>query len=315
MMSTSLGGDLNVLDWQSKDVIINRIKSHSGEPYALATMGSDIYVGDGNGGSTRYDDSGLGSHFTGGKGHAEKVLVMQAKKGHVFSASVDDTLKEIVGDEFVSSVHLGGQPQALSSTLEHPEYCAFVARNKAGIVSQGRIVGSVDLGFEGTGVALSPRMDFLVVGEKGAKPPRAHVFAVTEKGTKFTKTEKRLDELLAHPICMAFSHDGKYLAVGDNLKEVSLWNGETFEPIIRQAWVFHTSTVTSLSWSPDSRFLLSGSNDSHAFIWNPASKMKRTQIKFAHKTGVNAVDWLSPTSIATCGSDRCVRTWDVELPE
>lgn len=315
-MTSSLGGDLNAIDWSSGSVT-TRIKSHSGEPYAVAcdSDSKDIYVGDGNGGVTRYDLEGNGAHL-GGRNHTEKVIAIEAKKGKAFTCSVDDTLKEIANKtDFTSSVSLGGQPQALSQTVAHPDLCAFVARTRAGIVKDGRVIAQVELGFEGSGVALSPRLDFLVVGEKGAKPPRARVYQVSDNGTKIVATDKKLDELLAHPLCMSFSPDGTKLAVGDNLKEVSVWSGETFEPLIRHAWVFHTSSVTSLAWSADSKFILSGSTDSHAFIWNPASKMKRTQIKFAHKTGVNAVDWTGPTSIVTCGSDRCVRTWDVELPQ
>jgi WD40 repeat protein len=71
---------------------------------------------------------------------------------------------------------------------------------------------------------------------------QAHVFAVTENGTKISKTEKKLPELLSHPVSIAFSPNGKFVAVGCNIKEVSLWDGETFEPKVRL--IFGISFIT-----------------------------------------------------------------------
>ena len=311
-VSVSLGGDLNVLDFASGG-IHSRVKTHMGEPFAVGCDFStkDVYVGDAYGGVTRYDEKANGEHVSG-KGHTEKCNYVVARKGKVFTSGFDDTVKGIEGTTFKHSVSLGGQPKYIQSALEKPEYVAFVTAKKIGIIKEGSMVGSLDVNFEAQGIAISPKLDYLVVGEK-AKVCQARVFAVSPD-FKITPTDKVLPELLAAPICMSFSHDGKYLAIGDALKEVSLWDGATFAPIVRQKWVFHTSSVTSLAWSPDSQFIVSGSIDSHAYIWNPANIMKKTKISFAHKTGVNGVDWVGPNSVVTCGADHCVRIWDVELP-
>jgi len=314
-VTASLGGDINILDLAANKVH-TRIKAHLGEPSTVACDWSgnkDVFVGSNNGSVIKYTD-GVGEHVTG-RGHSNKVTKVVARKGKVYSAGFDDTVKTIVGSEFANTATIGSQVQSMASTEAKPEWCAFVTEKKAGIVCNGQVLGSVDLSFHGQGVALSPGGEFLVVGEKDGKNPQARVFGVSADGTKITATDKVCTGLLSPPVCMAFSHDGKYLAIGDNLKEVSVWNGSTFAPIIRDNWVYHTSTVSAISWSPNSKFILTGSTDSMAYIWNVETPSKKLKIPFAHKTGVTGVDWVSETSIVTCGSDRCVRVWDVTMPQ
>jgi len=116
---------------------------------------------------------------------------------------------------------------------------------------------------------------------------------------------------LLHQTLWRFSPDGKYFAIGDTLKELSLWNGETFEPIVRQKWVYHASAITGLSWSPDSKFIATGSIDSMVYVWNPANPGKKVKIPFAHKTGVTGVDWMDGTHLISSGADRFVRIWEI----
>jgi WD40 repeat protein len=313
-ISVSLNGHLNVLDLSSGK-ISKQIRAHTGEPTTLScdytSDKKEVYVGDSSGGVTRYMD------YSGDNvvGHShQSVSKVATRKGKVYSTGFDDTIKEISGLQFSASAGIGGQVQSLSVTEAKPDWCGFVTEKKAGIVSNGQIIGSIDLPFYGQGVALNPAGTILVVGEKDSKNPQARVYSVSPDGTKITPTDKACKELLASPISMAFSEDGKYFAIGDNLKEVSLWKAATFEPVTRQMWVFHTSTITALSWSPDSKFIATGSTDSMIYVWNVESKTKKLKIPFAHKTGVTGVDWVGPTTLVSCGADRCVRFWEIQLP-
>jgi len=314
-VTVSLGGDLNVVDLATGGVS-TRVKAHCGEPYAVTcdwtSDKKEIYVGDASGGITRYTEAD--ADHVSGRGHTAQVIRVTGKKGKIYSSSVDDTIKLIDGLEFKSTASIGAQAQNISLAFDKPDFVAFVTEKKAGIVSDGRILSSVDLGFFGQGVALSPKGDFLVVGEKDSKNPQARVYSVSADGTKITPTEMKCTELAAPPISMQFSHDGKYLAIGDSLKEVTVWDGTAFTPFVKGRWSFHTSTINAVSWSPDNKFILSVSNDSHAYIWNVNSPGKKLKIAFAHKTGVYGGDWTGPNTIVTCGADRCVRTWVVTLP-
>lgn len=313
-ISASLQGNLNVLDFNTGKVSAV-VKAHSGEPVSLScdwtSANKETYVGDATGCVTRY--VGDNADFVKGNGHSSNITRIVAKKGKAYSSAFDDTVKGIEGLEFKKTASIGSQVQGLSLCDDKPQIVAFVTTKKAGIVSDGHIIGSVDLSYLGQGVALSPKGDFLVVGEKDPKTPQANVYAVAADG-KITATDKKCKELLAPPVCMAFSHNGKHFAIGDGLKEVSLWDGVTFEPIIRQRWVYHGSTINALAFSPDSQFIVSGSNDSHIYVWNTQNMGKKLKVPFAHKTGVNGVDWMGPNTIVSCGADRCVRVWDITLP-
>jgi len=313
-VSVSLGGDINILDFASGKVS-TQIKSHTGEPNTVAcdytSDKKEAYVGDSNGGITRYV-SYVGEHVVG---HSTSTITkVVARKGKVYSTAYDDSVKEVHGLEYGNSAAIGGQVNQLSLTVAKPDWVAFVTEKKAGIVCNGSVIGSVDLPFPGTGVALSPDGSTLVVGEKDLKTPQAHVFAVSADGSKITKTDKICKELIAPPSSMSFSPDGKLLAIGDRQKEVSLWNGQTFEPIVRQKWVYHTSSILDLSFSPDSKFIASAGNDSMIYVWNVENHGKKLKIPFAHKTGVTGVDWASPTSLISCGADRCARLWEITPP-
>ena len=67
-------------------------------------------------------------------------------------------------------------------------------------------------------------------------------------------------------------------------------------------WCYHSSRINGLAFSPNSQFVASAGLDSHVYIWNTKKGMKRFQLKFAHKHGVN------------CGADGCIKSWKVTLP-
>ena len=314
-VTLSLGGDINLLDPNSADGI-TRIKSFQGEPSHLScdwSSGSkDFYVGDNQGVVTKFSYEGAGEHTTGKSHEGSNVTGVQAKGGKVASCGFDDMVRFIEGTEFKSSAAAGGQPVSLAQAVHKPELVAFCTAAKAGVAKDGSVAASVELGFEGCAVGISPDGSKLLVGDKEKK--RVVVFDVSDNGSKITKTDVVLPELLAPANVISFAPDGSLVAVGDRMKEVSLWDAKTFEPKVRQQWVFHTSCINAVAWSPDSQYLASGSLDCQLIVWNPANTMKKTKIAFAHKGGVTGLDWASPTEILTCGGDRCVRKWSPDLP-
>ncbi len=72
----------------------------------------------------------------------------------------------------------------------------------------------------------------------------------------------------------------------------------------------HSSEVWSVAWSPDGKYIASGSKDETVRVWDAATgKLLRTLE--GHTDSVNAVAW-SPDSkyIASGSSDKTVRVWD-----
>src|SRR5215471_20588053 len=85
----------------------------------------------------------------------------------------------------------------------------------------------------------------------------------------------------------------------------------------------HFQAILSLAWSPNGRYIASGSNDTTVHVWDAVTG-KRILIYHGHKTGVTAVSW-SPdgTRIASGSgfllqssggeaaiSDNIVQVWD-----
>lgn len=73
----------------------------------------------------------------------------------------------------------------------------------------------------------------------------------------------------------------------------------------------HTFSVNSVSWSPDSRFVLSGSLDNTLRVWDVASGRCLRTLR-GHKDNVTAVAWSPDGLYALSGSsDNTVRLWEV----
>ena len=133
--------------------------------------------------------------------------------------------------------------------------------------------------------------------------------------------------------CAAFSPDLSLLAVGDANREVKVWDRSSWATRVSGKWVFHTTTVSCLSWDPTGLFVASGSLDESIYVWNLEKPMKKRQIKcgfslshsiccnspylilrwaaVAHKAGVSAVNYVNEATLVTAGNDGCVATWNL----
>jgi len=71
----------------------------------------------------------------------------------------------------------------------------------------------------------------------------------------------------------------------------------------------HTKTVWTVTWSPDSQRLASGSDDWTVQVWN-ATDARQLSVYKGHGDRVNQVVW-SPdgTRIASASSDKTVQVW------
>jgi len=85
--------------------------------------------------------------------------------------------------------------------------------------------------------------------------------------------------------------------------------------LMTSRWSFHTARINSLSWTPDSKHVVSGSLDTDINIWSVANPSKRICIKNAVMGGVHTVSWLETSEskgvIAAAGADPSIRTWEV----
>jgi len=129
--------------------------------------------------------------------------------------------------------------------------------------------------------------------------------------------------------CLALSPDGTLLATGGAAKEISLWEIGTpalgtdggseqdaaFRASLRATLAGHTSSVFSLAFSRDGRWLASGGFDHTVRLWSLPDGAEKATLD-GHTGAVRSVAF-SPDGqrLASASGDATVRLWDVKTAQ
>lgn len=116
---------------------------------------------------------------------------------------------------------------------------------------------------------------------------------------------------------VAFSPDGSYMATGGDDMVVRVFDTETWELI--NTFIGHSGSILCLEFSPDSRYLASGSGTDKVIPQNSGENLTRiwdmelgrqSLVLEGHEDGVLAVAWNdNGTLLATASDDRTLRIW------
>jgi WD40 repeat protein len=115
----------------------------------------------------------------------------------------------------------------------------------------------------------------------------------------------------AHSGCLAFSPNGKLLAVSRYNTVIELWDISTLKAKLVAIFEGHTDLVCSIAFAPDGFTLASASYDKMVRLWDIPNRKLRTELKF-HRGVVSTVAISRNGKHLASGSwDRTVRLWDI----
>jgi WD40 repeat protein len=142
---------------------------------------------------------------------------------------------------------------------------------------------------------------------------------VTETNLPEPETDVSSPDSIAQLESVAFSPDGRILAIGDRSHQVVLWNISTRKILARLRG--HTGWVSALAFSPDGKTLYSGGVDQTVKLWDFSSykndgRVSSENIKvfatlIGHTRSIASIKCAANGKlVATLGADHTVKLWD-----
>jgi WD40 repeat protein len=315
MLSLSLNGNINhfspdsnlpVRVTQGHQTAITSVKVNreSGLMYTGSTDGVVCCTDVNTGVSTRLSGPSSLKSVCGGVHTGKVVGLAVCNNTQLLSIGWDDKLRtaDLANNEFHAEAACAGQPSAIACA---GELTVVTSGNDVGLfVNHGaeRIGGLTGLSYLPTSVALVSDGSEVAVGGDDNK---THIYSVADG----VLTEVNTIETRSCVTALAYHPNNNVLAIGDKGRQVEVYERGSWEAVVRGKWVFHTSQVTSLAWSPDGSFLASGSVDANIFLWDFNKPTAKLQLPFAHTGGVLGLDWLSNDRLVSVGNDNCFNFW------
>jgi WD40 repeat protein len=113
-------------------------------------------------------------------------------------------------------------------------------------------------------------------------------------------------------LSLAFSPDGKQLAIGGSDAQIHLFNTADGKPA--RSIQGHTGSITGLAFHPSGTVLASCSKDRTVHLWNPANSQSLTPKPLeGHTAWVQGLVFVAQgTRLASIGADRAVRLWSLK---
>ncbi|CAI7616955.1 unnamed protein product [Penicillium discolor] len=110
---------------------------------------------------------------------------------------------------------------------------------------------------------------------------------------------------------MAFSPDGKQIALGSSDKTIKLW--DTTIGDLQKTLEGHSDWVSSMAFSPDGKQIASGSDDETVKLWDTATGDLQKTLE-GHSDWVSSVAFLPDGKQIVLGSDdKTIKLWDTAI--
>ncbi|CCE64152.1 hypothetical protein TPHA_0G03110 [Tetrapisispora phaffii CBS 4417] len=302
IIALSLDGKLNIFKIGESDAI-RTIKGHNKGITALAV--NPLISGSYDGRVIEWSDDN--SKIKQNDEHNNLVVsIDNSDATQIATVSWDDTLRvnATVKHNFAS------QPMVATSDDKNSVTAVITADDILYVVNSqsGEIVQEKQLADTATAVGLTGSL--VAVGYE--KSREIEVF----KSSDLNESYKLTQPLQATPSCLSISPSGSYLAAGDVMGKIVLYELST-KSVKTSRWSFHTSQITSIEWRPtdedDEDYVVTGSTDTNIIIYSVKRTMKTIKYLNAHKGGVTCVKWKDGETVVSAGTDACIKQWSVDF--
>lgn len=302
VIAVNLAGDLFYFNEESESPV-KTIYGHQKAITALAVEPDSVITGSYDGRILSWSGKKIGT-LVDGKPHTNLVAgIATAGSDKLFSAGWDDKIKQIN----VS----GWQIEDLASLPEQPVQLASDGESTAAVITSSSLLlykkdgslNSIKLDYEPSSVAISK--SYVAVTD-------SRTFKISLYDKSLHPVSVTFSPLRARPSFSSFSHDEKYLAVGEANGKIFCYEVSTGK-LVTSRWAFNNSRITGISWNADNDHVIAGSLDTNLIVYSVSEPSRNIQLHNTHKEGVSGVSWISQTEAVSVGADACVKYWKVEL--
>lgn len=307
IISLNLAGDLTYLK-EGSPTPVKVVQGHNKSITALGTssdgQGKSVWTGSFDGRVCRWDLASGTGLVVDGQAHSNQVTQFAAASGQTYSVGWDDTLRiadESAGSFAGEALKLSAQPRGIAAA--EGKLVIGLASGVA-VYSKGQLVGETKTDFTPTAIAAHGS-----VVAVGADTNQVQVYRL-DAGGRLSPTAT-LPKSTAQISALAFSKDGKYLAMGNASGKIVVFDTSSWE-VATDRWSSHTARVIAIAWNDAGTHAVSGGLDTNVFVWSLAKPGSRVKALNAHKDGVNGVAWVNGSEkIASTGGDAAVKIWTV----
>ena len=144
-----------------------------------------------------------------------------------------------------------------------------------------------------------------------------NIFVATGEGA-ILKVDRKL--LSVTQRVQASEKSARTLAINEHLGELAVGYSDHFIRVfdlenlkLKHAWQAHANSVFTLQYTPDKKFLLSGSRDARLKLWDALKNYEQTAEVVAHMYAINHIAFSRDSKhFVTCSMDKSIKVWDAE---
>ena len=142
-----------------------------------------------------------------------------------------------------------------------------------------------------------------------------NIFVATGEGA-ILKVDRKL--LSVSQRVQASEKSARTMAINEHRGELAVGYSDHFIRIfdlddlkLKHAWRAHTNSVFTLQYTPNKKFLLSGSRDARLKLWDASTNYVQAAEVVAHMYAINNIAFSRDSKhFVTCSMDKSIKVWD-----